>query len=61
MARTMIGLRVNEAALANIDKIAAEADTTRSTVVRVLLGEALADRSVRSSALARLSAMKERA
>lgn len=46
-ARTQIAIRLSEAGLEQIDKIAAAEERTRSQVIRILLREALEARARR--------------
>lgn len=59
MAREMVGVRLAETGIEQIDKMAADTDAKRAVVIRVLLGEALRSKAVRDSATEKLMAMRE--
>ena len=58
-ARLLVGVRLGQAGLAKVDEMATETSSTRSAVVRVLLGEALRSARVVEAATTRLHSMKD--
>lgn len=59
MGRVMVGVRLAEAGIETIDKIAVDTGSPRAVVIRVLLGEALRSSTVRNGAVEKLMAMRE--
>ena len=60
MAREMLGVRLAEAGAKQIADLAEKYDASKSTVIRVMLGETLRNKSVMTAIETRLEAMRER-
>lgn len=59
MARTMVALRLGEGGLKTIDGIVKDTGSSRSAVLRVLLGEALRSKETKAAAIYKLKVIKE--
>lgn len=60
MGREMLGVRLSEEGAGLISDLAERYGSTKSTVIRVMLGETLRNKSVMSTVENRLEAMRER-
>lgn len=60
MAREMLGVRLAESGAQQISELAEKYGTTKSTVIRVILGETLRNNKVMEQVTTRLEAMRER-
>lgn len=59
MARQMVGVRLSEAGVQEIEKIAESVDVKKAVVLRVILGEAMRSPEVMKKVTTRLNAMRE--